>query len=188
MLALGRIDTLGYSVFSHDIHGYAFPRSFFLETSGFWYKIERNNYSIMSHFSTRECLESLSKDLKWAFLEVQGAVDRIWNHLSSKESPLSSKDLTSPLDTAFNYLNYLRGGYGLREIFRPSFANVGTNINYIFSVVIKIWKCVNNMKEEELTSSCEDIKKKISVIYKRIEGLQDRTGKSIERPAPSTLV
>jgi hypothetical protein len=188
MLALSRVDTLGYFVSSYNSCKHTFPESLCSEINRLWLGRDWVNHSIMSHFSTRECLESLSKDLKWAFFEVQGAVNHIWNHLSSEENPLSSETLTSLLDTASNHLDHLWEGRELPGNFRPSFVNVGTNINDIFSAVTKIKDCVNKMKKEELTSSCEDIKEKISNIYKRIQSLQDRTGEYIKSPALSTLV
>jgi hypothetical protein len=177
MLALGRINTLGYSVLSFNICICGFPESSLSEEINRLGKgIDGANLSIMSHFSTEECVESLSEDLKWVLLEVQGAVDRIWDHFNSREGTLSSKDLRSLLDEAFNYLNYLREGCGLEKKFRPSFVNVKKYINDVYSVVTKIRDHVNNVKDEKSISSCEDIKKKISVIYVRIEGLQQKIG------------
>jgi hypothetical protein len=172
MLALGRIDTLRCCALSSDKHWYAFPGSLFEEINGLEKGIGEVNLSIMSHFSSKECLESLSKDLKWVLLEVQEAVDCIWNHLSSKEGTLSSEGLRSLLDTASNHLNYLDEGYGLGRTFEPSFLNVKKYIDDVHSVVTEIKDCVDNMKDEKSISSCKDMKKKISDIYGVIQTLQ----------------
>jgi hypothetical protein len=171
MLALSWVDSLGHSIFWDHVYGMAPLCDLYSSMANIQSDIENLISScIKSHFSSKECLESLSKDLEAVLDEDYENLKVVQGLLLNDENP-NLEQLMDPLDKILASVKHLNGSTGWVE-FRDSFRGIIQSIDKSLPLIRQIRSHVASAKEKIPSSSHENIMNKIDNIYKLTDGLR----------------